>query len=55
MVDARELAIAEMEILRIVTHYTIPMLVRKSLEMANKPALSRPPGVPPADGVSCRT
>jgi hypothetical protein len=37
MVDARELAIAEMEILRIVTHYTIPTLVRKSLEMANKP------------------
>jgi hypothetical protein len=37
-----------MEILRIAIHYTIPTLVRKSMERANITAL----GVPPPDGVS---
>jgi hypothetical protein len=41
-VDARQLAIAEMAILRIVIHYTIRTLVRKSLERVDTMALSRP-------------
>jgi hypothetical protein len=36
-VDACELAIAELEILGIATHHTIRTLIKKSLEMANKP------------------
>jgi hypothetical protein len=48
MVDACELAIAELEILGIATHYTIRTLIKKSLEMANKPgSVAAPP-----DGVS---
>ena len=41
-VDPRELAIAEMEILRIAIHYAIRTLVRKSMERVNTTALSRP-------------
>jgi hypothetical protein len=41
-VDTRQLAIAEIEILGIVIHYTIRTLVRKSLKRVNATALSRP-------------
>jgi hypothetical protein len=41
-VDPRELAIAVMAILRIVIHYAIRTLVRKSMERVNTTILPRP-------------
>ena len=44
-VGPRELAIAEMEIARIILHYAIRTLVRKSLEMVNTTRVIQRPGM----------